>query len=136
MKSLSITQDDANLGNQVSGTPGGSSALPVEGPWKTISINQQGGTNKFYGSVKAGGGSTTATLSASYTGGKNTHSLAIGATTAPTNPTVAIAVTNNGGGTNTITDTLDGYRAHLQSGPHRNRQHAHQLCGAPPERSH
>ncbi len=108
VKTLSITQDDANLGNQVGGLAGGSSTLPVKGPWKTISIDQQGGTNVFNGSLKASGGSTTANLSASYAGGKNTHSLEIGTTTAPANPTVAIAVTNNGGGTNTITDRLDG----------------------------
>lgn len=108
VKTLSITQDDANLANQVSATSGGGSALPVKGPWKTISIDQQGGTSKFYGSVKAGGGSTNATLNASYAGGGNSHGLAIGATTAPTDPTVTIAVTNNGVGTNTITDTLDG----------------------------
>ncbi len=108
VKTLSITQDDANLTNQVGGLTGGTSALPVKGTWKTVSIDQQGGTNVFNGSLKATSGSATATLGASYAGGKNTHSLEIGTTTAPANPTVAIAVTNSGLGTNTITDTLDG----------------------------
>jgi hypothetical protein len=107
VKTLSITQDDANLANQVSATSGGGS-LPIKGSWKTVSIDQQGGANVFNGSLKATGGSANATLNASYAGGKNTHSLTIGSTTAPANPTVVIAVTNNGLGTNTITDTLDG----------------------------
>jgi hypothetical protein len=111
VKSLSITQDDANLANQVSATSGGGSALPIKGPWKTISINQQGGTSKFYGSVKANGGSTNATLSALYTGGNNNHSLTIGNATAPVDPTVTIAVSNTDATHttfNTVTDTLDG----------------------------
>lgn len=109
VKTLAITQDDANLGNQVSGNAGGTTSLPVVGPWKTISISQVGGTNVFYGSIKANSGSTTASLTASYTGGNNTQSLTIGGTTAPTNPSVSIAVDNTTGvSTNTITDTLDG----------------------------
>jgi len=108
VQALSVTQDHANLANQVGGLTGGTSALQVKGTWKTVSIDQLGGTNVFNGSLKATGLSANATLSASYAGGKNTHSLEIGTTTAPANPTVSIAVTNNGGGTNTITDTLDG----------------------------
>lgn len=108
IKTLSITQDDANLANQVGGLTGGITTLPVKGSWKTVTIDQQGGTNVFNGSLKATGGSANATLNASYAGGKNTHSLEIGTTTAPANPTVVIAVTNNGSSTNTITDTLDG----------------------------
>jgi hypothetical protein len=107
IKTLSITQDDVNLANQVGGLTGGTTTLPVKGSWKTVSIDQQGGTNVFNGSLKATGGPANATLNASYAGG-NTHSLEIGTTTAPVNPTVQIAVTNTGGGTNTITDTLDG----------------------------
>ncbi len=102
---LSIVQDDTNLGNQVSATSGGGSAMPVKGPWHTISINQSGGGNKLYGSIKAGSGSTTAALTASYTGAGNSHSLTIGATTAPVNPQLSITVA---GASNTITDTLDG----------------------------
>jgi hypothetical protein len=111
VKTLSITQDDAHLANQVSATSGGGTALPVVGPWTTIGINQQGGNNKLYGALNADPTSGTAgdaTLTASYTGGKNTHSLTIGNTKAPVNPTVQIAVANNGGGTNVITDTLNG----------------------------
>jgi hypothetical protein len=110
VNTLSITQDDHNLGNQVSGDSGSTTALPVKGPWKSISIDQHGSSNKFYGSLKADATSGTAgdaTLTASYSGGNNIHSLTIGtSTTAPVNPTVHIAVT--GGGSNTITDTLDG----------------------------
>ena len=108
VNTLSITQDDAHLANQVGGLTGGTTALPVKGSWKTVTIDQQGGTNVFNGSLKATGGSANATLNASYAGGKNTHSLEIGTTTAPANPTVIIAVTNNGLGTNTINDKLDG----------------------------
>jgi len=108
VQTLSITQDTAHPDNQVGGLAGGSSTLPVKGSWKTVSIDQLGATNVFNGSLKATGGSANATLTASYAGGKNTHSLEIGTTLAPANPTVAIAVTNNGLGTNTITDTLDG----------------------------
>jgi hypothetical protein len=105
---LSITQDDHNLGNQVSGGADGTTALPIAGPWDKVSIDQQGGNNKLYGAVKAKTGSTTASLTASYAGGNNSHSLTIGSVTAPANPTVQIAVTNTGGGSNTIIDTLDG----------------------------
>jgi hypothetical protein len=108
VKTLAITQDAANPTNQVAGNAAGSSVFPVVGPWKTISINQQGGTNLFYGSMASHSGSTTASLAASYTGGNNTQSLTIGGTTPPSNPAVSIAVDNTGIGANTITDTLDG----------------------------
>jgi hypothetical protein len=109
VKTLAITQDDANPTNQVAGNAAGTTVFPVVGPWKTISINQQGGTNLFYGSVASHSGSTTASLTASYTGGNNTQSLTIGGTTPPSNPSVTIAVDNTTGvSTNTITDTLDG----------------------------
>jgi hypothetical protein len=103
---LSVIQEDSVLGNTITNTLGGHTSLPIKGSWNSIVINQQGGNNTLYGSVKAGAGSTTASLNASYAGGGNTHSLTIGTTTAPVNPTVVIAVT--GGGSNTITDTLDG----------------------------
>jgi hypothetical protein len=107
VRTLSITQDTANPSNQVSKTSAGGSTLPVKGTWDTISIDQQGGANAFNGSLAADSTSTTATLTASYAGGNNTHSLKIGTrTTPPVNPSVQIAVT--GGGSNTITDTLDG----------------------------
>jgi hypothetical protein len=105
---LAITQDDSHLANQVSGNAGGATPFPLAGPWDTVSINQQGGSNKLYGSVKATSGSTAASLTASYTGGNNTHSLTIGNTAAPANPVVAIVVNNTGVGANTITDTLNG----------------------------
>ena len=104
---LAITQDDANLANYV-GNAAGNGSLPVRGPWNTVVIDQQGGANAFMGSLTSNTGSTTASLSASYAGGRNSHTLAIGGTTAPTNPSVTIGVTNNGAGTNTISDTLDG----------------------------
>src|ERR1700746_1298273 len=85
---LAITQDDSHLANQVSGNAGGATPFPVAGPWDTGSINQKGGSNKLYGSVKATSGSTAASLTASYTGGNNTHSLTIGNTAAPANPVV------------------------------------------------
>jgi hypothetical protein len=107
-KTLQITQDDVNLNNQVSGNSAGTTSFAAAGTWHSVNINQQGGNNKLYGSIKAGGASSTSSLTASYTGGNNTHSLTIGGTTAPVNPTVAITVNNTGAETNTITDTLDG----------------------------
>src|SRR5216683_3246939 len=105
---LAITQDDANLANIV-GNGVGTGSLAIVGPWNTVSIDQQGGNNAFKGtSLKANAASTTASLSATYAGGKNTHTLNMGATTAPTNPSLTINVTNNGAGTNTMTDTLNG----------------------------
>ncbi len=105
---LAITQDDANLNNIV-GNGVGTGSLAIVGPWDTVSIDQQGGNNAFKGtSLKANAASTTASLSATYAGGKNTHTLNMGATTAPTNPSLTINVTNNGAGTNTMTDTLNG----------------------------
>src|SRR5712691_4798949 len=104
---LAITQDDANLANSVSNLAG-NGPLPVRGPWSTVSIDQQGGNNALRGSLQANTGSTTASLSASYAGGNNTHTLNVGGTAAPTNPRLTINVTNNGAGTNTISDTLNG----------------------------
>jgi hypothetical protein len=105
---LAITQEDAVLGNIV-GNGVGTGSLAIVGPWNTVSIDQQGGNNAFKGtSLKANAASTTASLSATYAGGKNTHTLNMGATTAPTNPSLTINVTNNGAGTNTISDTLNG----------------------------
>src|SRR5712691_179200 len=104
---LAITQDDANLANSVSNLAG-NGPLPVRGPWSTVSIDQQGGNNALRGSLQANTGSTTASLSASYAGGNNTHTLNVGGTAAPTNPRLTISVTNNGAGTNTISDTLNG----------------------------
>jgi len=105
---LAITQDDANLANIV-GNGVGTGSLAIVGPWDTVSIDQQGGNNAFKGtSLKANAASTTASLTATYAGGKNTHTLNMGATTAPTNPQLTINVTNNGAGTNTMTDTLNG----------------------------
>jgi hypothetical protein len=108
VKTLSIIQDDSSITSQVSGNVGGTTALPVAGSWKSISINQQGGNAKFYGSLTTDASSINATLTAQYHGGKNSHSISIGGTTAPVDPTVAIDVTNNGSTTNSITDTLDG----------------------------
>ncbi len=103
---LAITQDDANLANSVSNLAG-QGPLPVRGPWSTVSIDQEGGNNALRGSLQSNTGSTTARLSASYAGGKNTHTPIVGATAAPTNPQLTISVTNNGAGTNTISDTLN-----------------------------
>jgi len=105
---LAIIQDDANLNNIV-GNGVGTGSLAIVGPWDNVSIDQQGGNNAFKGtSLKANAASTTASLTANYSGGKNTHTLNVGAATAPTNPSLTINVTNNGAGTNTITDTLNG----------------------------
>lgn len=108
VKTLSINQDDASLGNQVGGNLAGTTSLPVRGTWKSIAITQGGALNTVYGSLKATGGSSNATVAATYSGGNNTHALAIGATTAPADPSVTIAVTNTGVSANTITDTLNG----------------------------
>jgi hypothetical protein len=105
---LAITQDDAGtLANTVGNGVGGS--LAIVGPWDNVSIDQQGSNNAFKGtSLKANAASTTASLTATYAGGNNTHTLNMGATTAPTNPVLTINVTNNGAGINTISDTLNG----------------------------
>lgn len=108
VKTLAINQDDVNLGNVVSANPNGSGSLPVRGPWNSISTNQAGGANSFNGALTSGAGSTTASLNAGYTGGRNAHTLSIGGTTAPVNPTVTISAHNTGGGANTIVDTLNG----------------------------
>jgi hypothetical protein len=117
---LAIVQDDANASNVVSGNganPG--SAFPVDGPWNSIAINQTGPANILKGGIKSATGSTTASLNANYaatgTGG-NTHSLSIGGTTAPVNPTVTIYAKNNGATVNTITDTLNGSALSYQLG--------------------
>jgi hypothetical protein len=66
---LAITQDDANLANSASNVAG-NGALPVRGPWSTVSIDQEGGNNALRGSLQSNTGSTTASLSASYAGQK------------------------------------------------------------------
>jgi len=113
VRTLRIKQDPTNPSNVISanGTAGGA-ALQVRGPWNTLSITQLGATNTLAGAIKSGA-STTAALSLTYgtgvTGGNNHHSLTIGGTTAPVNPSVTVAVINSAPATsNTITDVLDG----------------------------
>jgi len=114
--SLTINQDAANGGENVisaNGAAGGGSLL-VRGQWGAINIVQRGGDNTLGGAITGGG--TSGSLSLSYGsndvggGGNNIHMLTIGATTAPTNPTVAIDVNNTDPAVtdNTITDVLDG----------------------------
>ena len=112
--SLAIIQDDTAASNIVSGngTSGAAgTAFPVSGSWNSIAVNQTGGNNVLKGGIKSGAGSTTASLNANYattsTGG-NTHSLSIGGTTAPVDPTVKVFVSNNGASDNAITDNLNG----------------------------
>ena len=113
--SLAIGQDDTAASNQVSGNgvSGASGTnFTVDGNWNAITVNQTGGKNVLKGGIKSSNaGATTASLNANYaaTGvAGNTHSLSIGGTTAPSNPTVKIYVSNNGATANTVTDTLDG----------------------------
>ena len=111
---LSVTQDASGGSNLVNATGGSSSTakFPVRGAWKAITINQTGSGNTLYGGIKTASvnGTTNAVLNANYTstgGGKNTHSLNVGSTAAPTDPTINVYVTNGGTGTNAITDTLN-----------------------------
>jgi hypothetical protein len=115
VQSLSINQDDTAASNTVSGNGrSGTSAtqMPVRGTWNSIAINQTGGKNTLQGAIKTSSGTgSTASLAASYltTGtGANTHTLNIGGTTAPANPSVTVYMKNNGAGANAVTDTLDG----------------------------
>src|SRR6478752_1537577 len=99
VKTLRIRQDATNPTNVISanGTAGGA-GLQVRGPWNTLSITQLGATNTLAGAITSGA-STTAALSLTYgpgvTGGNNHHSLTIGGTTAPVNPSVTVAVINS-----------------------------------------
>jgi len=93
----------------------GAARLPISGPWSTIVINQTGSGNVLRtaagGTITSKAGSTSASLTANYTttaAGGNVHSLTIGKTTTPLNPSVVIFVKNNGASDNTVTDTLDG----------------------------
>jgi fibronectin-binding autotransporter adhesin len=124
VNSLSITQDtaSANASNNISGN-GSTSALHVNGPWDSITVNQYGGNNVLKGNgLKTNTSSTTASITATYglqtgssttgTQGFNTHSLTIGATNAPVNPSVTISVANTAatpasGNANTITDAIN-----------------------------
>jgi hypothetical protein len=115
VQSLSIIQDDITSTNTVSGNGSSSSSatqLPVRGTWNSISISQAGGNNTLKGAIKTSTSlSSTASLNANYvttSTGANTHSLTIGGTAAPANPSVTIFVKNNGSAANTVTDTLDG----------------------------
>jgi hypothetical protein len=114
VRSLRIRQD-ANGPTHVISANGATNgaALPVRGAWNTIAITQIGQSNTLAGAITSSG-STTAALSLTYgaaaTGGNNHHSLTIGGTTAPVNPSVTVAVINSDptNATNTITDVLDG----------------------------
>jgi hypothetical protein len=114
VRTLRIRQDANGPSHVVSanGLAGGA-AFPVRGAWNTLSITQIGQSNTLAGAITSTG-STTAALSLSYgaaaTGGNNSHSLTIGGTTAPVNPTVTVAVINSDptNAANTITDVLDG----------------------------
>jgi hypothetical protein len=115
VQSLSISQDDSASSNTVSGNGSSSSSatqLPVRGTWNSIAINQTGGKNTLQGAIKTStASSSTASLNANYLTtdtGANAHSLTIGGTAAPANPSVTIFVKNNGTTANTVTDTLDG----------------------------
>jgi hypothetical protein len=115
---LAIIQDDGSNTNTVSGdgaSGAGAARLPISGPWSTIVINQTGSGNVLRtaagGTITSKAGSTSASLTANYTttaAGGNVHSLTIGKTTTPLNPSVVIFVKNNGASDNTVTDTLDG----------------------------
>ena len=110
---LSVTQDHTGGNNLVNSTGSSSSTtkFPVKGAWNAITINQTGSGNKLYGGIKtaSANGTTNAVLNANYTstgaGGANKHSLNVGVTAAPLDPTINIYVSNVGTGTNTITDT-------------------------------
>jgi len=114
VRSLRISQD-ANGPTHVITADGATNgaALPVRGAWNTIAITQIGQSNTLGGAFTSSG-STTAALSLTYgaagTGGANHHTLTIGGTTAPVNPSVTVAVINSDptNATNTITDVLDG----------------------------
>ena len=108
VKTLSITQDDANVDNQVSGTAGGGSALPVKVPGTGSPLIRQVAPTSSTARSRPPAVRPPRTWMRPYTGGGNTHSLDIGAVQAPTDPTVQISVHNSGGGSNTITDSLDG----------------------------
>ena len=121
VNSLAITQDSAHASNTISGNganPG--TPLNVNGPWNSITVNQYGGGNVLSGGgLKTDAGSTTASVTATYgssagggTRGFNTHSLTIGATNAPVDPSVTISVANTAGSPgsgnkNAITDVID-----------------------------
>jgi hypothetical protein len=115
---LAIIQDDSSNTNTVSGdgaSGAGSARLPISGPWNSIVINQIGAGNVLQtsagGTIKSKAASTAASLTANYTTtstGGNIHSLSIGKTTAPLDPSVVVFVKNNGASDNTVTDTLDG----------------------------
>jgi hypothetical protein len=114
--SLSINQDaSGSLGNVVTDTgAAGGGQLAVRGQWNTLNIVQRDSGNTLGGAITASG--TTGTLNLSYgtaavgDHGNNVHSLTIGATTAPSNPTITVAIDNTDAATtpNTITDVLDG----------------------------
>lgn len=114
VRSLRIRQDNVGPTHVISanGTAGGA-AFPVRGAWNTIAITQIGQSNTLAGAITSSA-STTAALSLTYgaagTGGNNHHSLTIGGTTAPVNPSVTVAVVNSDptNAANTITDVLDG----------------------------
>ncbi len=111
VNSLDITQDATHgLGNVINsnGNPTTGVALPIKGPWDVVSLTQNGSGDAFFGAIKAGGASATASLTASYGGGNNSHSLTVGQTTAPVNPTITVAVTNTDSTANTFIDTLNG----------------------------
>lgn len=113
---LAITQDAANPSNTVTTTgAAGGAQIPIRGRWNSITITQTGANNVLQGAgFTATAGSTTASLSLAYgssaTTGNNVHSLAIGQTTAPANPSVTVNVSNTdaANAANTITDVLDG----------------------------
>lgn len=115
LTSLTIAQDAAGASNVITanGAAGGA-ALPIRGKWATLSITQNGADNVLSGALTATAGSTTGSLTATYgvdaDTGNNSHSLTIGGTTAPANPTVVISVSNTDAENtaNTITDVLDG----------------------------
>ena len=119
LTSLSITQDGAHASNSITGNGSQGTSFTVRGPWNGLTINQYGGGDALSGSVKAATGSTTASISATYgasagggTKGFNTHSLTIGGTSAPSNPSVTISVANTNatpadGNKNAITDVID-----------------------------
>jgi len=114
VRTLRIRQDANGPSHVVSanGLAGGG-AFPVRGAWNTLSITQIGQSNTLAGAITSSA-STTAALSLTYgaaaAGGNNSHSLTIGNTTAPVNPTVTVAVINSApaDGANTITDVLNG----------------------------
>lgn len=114
VRSLRIRQDNVGPTHVITanGATNGA-ALPIRGAWNTIAITQIGESNTLGGAFTSSG-STTAALSLTYgaagTGGNNHHTLTIGGTTAPVNPSVTVAVINSDptNAANTITDVLDG----------------------------